>query len=663
MIEFGQKKREYLTPEWMLRGNLRWAWGLWEPLNYYKRLGIRGNFEWLDEWYLHAHEKETIKKLSEAGINCITTHFFKGFGLKIESKEIERMRELTRSCHEYGIKVFAYIQAGSLMYESFLDEIPEAKDWMVCDAGGKKKTYSNHQYWRWIPCLNNSDFQDYIRKCVDRAVESGADGVHVDNLFPRECYCSRCQQDFRLYLKENASFLLDEFNYDSFDKVEIPPEFHPGDPLGIQWRNFNNDVCLKFMRGLYEYIKKKGDIAFSVNGYTFAQCWPGFCDYMEGTFVETTWHPRLEDNRIVTQYHFLNRANTLDLNAIPASYDFSNGGNLYFPTLPGPDQIKRNLAESALSGGHAFASFWAMLPDGRSSKCAFEDKQRYEALKSYNSFFAKYKHLIKPRKTMARTALMHSYASFSLGQKEVIWEGRCMQQFCIENQIDYDVIFSEDLSLLDKYDLLLLPDICCMSNAEIEKIKAYIENGGFVIATRRTSLYDENFKERRDYGLADIFGCSYGNIEKELYINTYGSGQALFFPAEAAEIELEGYEFYGRIPDRPVWADKVVEAIENICPSVFIVRLNPRAGIGTKSFELEDGAKTVHLLNFADSAADNLEVRLADSFGKVRQVELYTPDDNSSSARDIPFEYKKGNTHLTVPKLQIYSLLLIKCRV
>ena len=660
MIELGKKEKEYPTPEWVKRGNLRWSFALWEPLLYYKRLGIYGNYEWLEEWYLHAHEKETVKKLSEAGINCVSTHFFKGFGLKAEHKEIERMRKFTQFCHEYRIKVFAYIQGGSLMYESFLDEVPEAKDWMVYDAQGRKKIYSS-QYWRWTPCLNNSGFLSYIKNCIKRAIEAGADGIFLDNLLPRDCYCSRCQHDFREYLKVKAPFLINELNYSSFDNIEIPPNFYPGDPIGLKWRDFKNDVCLKFIKDIYQYTKRiNKEIAVGINGYTFVHFPPVFSNYMDIAFVEA-WFPRMEGERIATQYYFLNRANTLGINAITSSYDFNNGGNLYFPSLPSPNQIKRNIAESAFSGGHTLSSFWAMLPDKHSSKCAFEDKERYNTLKNYNDFFSKYKHLINPRRTLAKIALMHSYSSFSLGGKPVIWEGRCMQQFCIEHNLDYDVILSEDLSLLDEYNLLLLPDICAMSDKEIEKITQYVKNGGHIIATRRTSLYDENLKERRDYGLSEVFGYSYGEATEKLQVNNYGAGWAMFIPGEEANItEFEKNDmFYNRIPDDPVWAQTVIDTLEKMCPSVFVVKVNQKRGVIVKSFELDNNVKAVHLLNFSDTPVEKIELQLSEEFKKIRKIELYTPDNSKRQQWNIPFEYRENGIQLTLPKLQTYCILVI----
>lgn len=47
------------------------------------------------------------------------------------------------------------------------------------------------------------------------------------------------------------------------------------------------------------------------------------------------------------------------------------------------------------------------------------------------------------------------------------------------------------------------------------RIRQFVKDGGSVIADYKTSLYDETGKQRKDFGLADIFGCSYTGNEKE----------------------------------------------------------------------------------------------------------------------------------------------------
>ena len=63
---------------------------------------------------------------------------------------------------------------------------------------------------------------------------------------------------------------------------------------------------------------------------------------------------------------------------------------------------------------------------------------------------------------------------------------------------------------LDRFKLLILADAAALSDAQCAAIRAYVDRGGSVLATFATSLYDEQGRRRDDFGLADLFGVSFG---------------------------------------------------------------------------------------------------------------------------------------------------------
>jgi hypothetical protein len=98
-----------------------------------------------------------------------------------------------------------------------------------------------------------------------------------------------------------------------------------------------------------------------------------------------------------------------------------------------------------------------------------------------------------------------------------------VENVLMENHIPHDFIADDQLSeeRLQKYALVILPNVRCMSVQEIEILKTYVRNGGNLMATFATSLYDENGSAREDFGLAELFGCSYtgekANTRKDNY--------------------------------------------------------------------------------------------------------------------------------------------------
>jgi hypothetical protein len=67
---------------------------------------------------------------------------------------------------------------------------------------------------------------------------------------------------------------------------------------------------------------------------------------------------------------------------------------------------------------------------------------------------------------------------------------------------------------LKPYRLLILPNIAQLSDEQCVLLRRFVENGGSILATYETSLYDEEGNRRTDFGLSDLFGASFdGEVE------------------------------------------------------------------------------------------------------------------------------------------------------
>lgn len=100
---------------------------------------------------------------------------------------------------------------------------------------------------------------------------------------------------------------------------------------------------------------------------------------------------------------------------------------------------------------------------------------------------------------------------------------RGMEMVMMENHIPHDFILDDLVSTerLSKYKVILLPNVRCMADSEIEVLKEYVRNGGNLIATYATSLYDQDGKERKNYGLSDVFGVSYAGKKENTRRDNY----------------------------------------------------------------------------------------------------------------------------------------------
>jgi len=96
-------------------------------------------------------------------------------------------------------------------------------------------------------------------------------------------------------------------------------------------------------------------------------------------------------------------------------------------------------------------------------------------------------------------------------------------QALIESRIPFQMVHDRLLSpdQIDRYKVLIFPNIAALSDAQCDQIRSYVKRGGSIVATHETSLYDEWGVPRKDFGLADLFGASFdGKVEPRMQ-NSY----------------------------------------------------------------------------------------------------------------------------------------------
>jgi len=111
----------------------------------------------------------------------------------------------------------------------------------------------------------------------------------------------------------------------------------------------------------------------------------------------------------------------------------------------------------------------------------------------------------------------------------------------LEGRFLFDFVHQEDLSAetLSRYRALLVPNAAYLSDAQCDQIQRYTADGGSLLATFETSLYNEWGDRRTDFGLAKVFeasvvgdaigpyGNSYMRIEQRTQVTGGFDGTAL----------------------------------------------------------------------------------------------------------------------------------------
>src|SRR6266436_5521488 len=123
--------------------------------------------------------------------------------------------------------------------------------------------------------------------------------------------------------------------------------------------------------------------------------------------------------------------------------------------------------------------------------------------------------------SLARVAMVYSQqtATFYGGEsarQNVEDHTLGMYQALIEARIPFEMAHDQllDVAHIDKFKLLILPNIAALSDAQCDQLRRYVGRGGSLLATHETSLYDQWGVRRQNFGLSDLFGAKYnGRVE------------------------------------------------------------------------------------------------------------------------------------------------------
>jgi hypothetical protein len=127
---------------------------------------------------------------------------------------------------------------------------------------------------------------------------------------------------------------------------------------------------------------------------------------------------------------------------------------------------------------------------------------------------------LRNTKPLARVGMVFTEQNQSYGNEP--WQKKNgdhalgMYHAIIEDRMPFEMVNDRllDPEYLKPFKLLILPNIATLSTKQCDQLRKFAENGGSILATFETSLYDETGKRRSDFGLADLFGVSFDkNIE------------------------------------------------------------------------------------------------------------------------------------------------------
>jgi Hypothetical glycosyl hydrolase 6/Beta-galactosidase trimerisation domain len=411
--------------------------------------------------------------------------------------------DMVKGCRNLGMNVIGRTDSHAVHQEVY----DAHSDWILVDAqGNKQRHWSDPDFW--VTCAlgpYNFEFMTSVHQEIMKA-------YRVDGIFTNRwagsgmCYCRHCQENFR-----------------DFSGMDLPRTNDPQDAARreyIVWRQMRLfelwrlwDSAIKAINPDASYIANAGGGALSgLDMKTVGKLAPTlFADRQGRSGVMPPW----ANGKNAKEYR-------ATLGQKPIAGIFSVGLEEKYrwkDSVQNGDEIRMWVADGIAHGLRPwFTKFNAKPIDHRWLPVVEE---------IYGWHFRNERYL-RNEASLARVAMVYSQqtAAFYGGEQaraKVEDPALGFYQALVEARIPFEMVHD---GLLDSehvapYRTLILPNIAALSLGQCTQIQEFVNQGGSVVATYETSLFDEWGVRREDFGLTSLFGASFvGRIEGPM-MNSY----------------------------------------------------------------------------------------------------------------------------------------------
>ena len=411
--------------------------------------------------------------------------------------------DMVEGCRKQNMVVIARTDPHAT-YQDVYDAHP---DWIAVDANGKKRPHPDYPNM-WLACaLGPYNFEFMTDVTREIVTEYNVGGIFSNRWTGNGiCYCEHCRGNFR------AAY-----------QAELPRTKDPRDPvyrnyivweqerLFELWRLW--DTTIRKNRPSARYIANSGGGALSgLDMKTVGELAPTlFADRQCRDHVMVPWangkngkeYRSTLGNKpiggifnvgIVSPYRWLNSVKSSAETRIWVQDGMANGLRPWFNMVSGQVHDKRGL----------------------------------KVIEDLYVWHHKWERYFRNTEPIARVGMVYSQqtAQFYGGaeaHRKVEDPSLGIYQALIEARIPFEMVHDRMLEPknIDKFKLLIMPNIAALSDAQCHQLRDYVRRGGSIVATYETSLYDEWGNRRTDFGLADLFGASFESSIKGPVQNSY----------------------------------------------------------------------------------------------------------------------------------------------
>ncbi|MFP9139243.1 alpha-amylase family protein [Devosia sp. XGJD_8] len=402
----------------------------------------------------------------------------------------DALGDAIEAAHSEGIALvgrFDMSKATRLGYEAH-------PDWFVHNAKGESLEYNG----TYQACVNGGWYQDYSLQIISESLgKYDVDGVffnmfgytnfNYSGLYFGTCVCENCRRRF----------------HDMYGKP-LPLKEDFSDPSYADYLEFKDRTSLELRAKVYKHIKQVAP-KVAMTGHR------GDSDLIRMETQRAVDRPQPEwpyqageQARWGQAYGQGKTVSSTSANFIDFAWRFVSETGAY--------QLARG-AQQLASG--ATLDFYLLGVMDQDDKSAFADTSKlfhwhkaneanYSGLKPASKIALYHSHAVVPGHGAggyAKRPASGQYAEASF---------RGAYRALVEARLPFDLVVDEIIAgkdgakVLGQYEALVLPNVTCMSDAEVKAIDAWVKAGGVLMATGETGLYDEKGAPRDKPALASL---------------------------------------------------------------------------------------------------------------------------------------------------------------
>lgn len=454
--------------------------------------------------------------------------------------------ELTKAAHDDGLFVMARMDSNRTA-EDFFQAHP---DWFTRDRNGEPYRAAD----KFIACINSPYYDEYLPDVMREIIERSHPDGFTDNSWAGMgrasiCHCANCARRFR-----------------DATGAPLPQATNWDDPVYRQWIAWNYTRRLEVWDANNRVTRAAGgpDCIWSGmnSGSITAQAQSfrdlkAICARADIVMLD---HQRRDDDTGFQQ----NGDTGARVHGVlgwdklaPESMAMYESGPGYYRVASKPAAEARMWMIAGIAGG--IQPWWHYVG------AYGEDRRMYQTPGPVMRWWHTHQPYLVDRTPMATVGLVWSQQNTDFfGRNEAAdlvdapYTG--FMHALVRARVPYVPIHVDDIAReAGRIRTIILPNIGAMSDAQAAAVRRFVDDGGAIIATGHTSLFNEWGDARPDFALADLFACHWTGGPPRLrraVAQADGSPAAAFAPSPSGHTYLRLSPEWRARTDGPHAADE-----------------------------------------------------------------------------------------------------------